>query len=361
MHQLGLSIYPDSSNTTQVLKYIDKGFQYGFNRVFTNLLGVTKQEKDYLDAFETAVSYATKKGMKVVVDINGQVLENLGLSYDDLSYFSELGVSGIRLDAGFSAVEGAEMTFNAHGLDVELSISVGTNYLEDILAHMPDKTKLLGCHNFYPQRYTGLSFNHFAKTSAQFKNKGVRTAAFVTSQNAAKGPWSIMEGLPTLESHRDLPMEVQAKHLLMSDLIDDVIIGNAFASDDELEKLAQLHSHIPSFQMHVEPEGSSLERRIVLEEPHFNRGDVSDYVIRSTQSRVKYKGSSFPSFNTKDVKRGEVVILNDQYGHYAGEMQVALKEMKNDGNKNVVGRIKEEELFLLDLLHPWQKFQLIEA
>ena len=28
-----------------------------------------------------------------------------------------------------------------------------------------------------------------------------------------------MEGLPTLEDHRDLPIEVQAKHLLMTGLM----------------------------------------------------------------------------------------------------------------------------------------------
>lgn len=34
---------------------------------------------------------------------------------------------------------------------------------------------------------------------------------------------------------------------------------------------------------------TELEKKIVLEEFHFYRGDVSDYLIRSTQSRVKYK------------------------------------------------------------------------
>lgn len=358
MSQLGLSIYPDYSNERDVLDYIDLGAQYGFTRVFTNLLGVTKNDKKYLKAFEKEVSYASEKGMKVVVDINSQVLKNLNLTYNDLSYFKDLGVSGVRLDAGFSALEGAEMTFNEQGLDIELSISVGNKYLDDILAHMPNQTTLLGCHNFYPQRYTGLSYDHFIKTSAQFKNKGIRTAAFVTSQNAKKGPWSVMEGLPTLESHRDLSLEVQAKHLLMSGVIDDIIIGNAFASDNELKRLAKLKRYIPTYNVHLNSEISQLEKEIALEEPHFNRGDVSDYVIRSTQSRVKYKGHSFPPYNTKDIEQGDIIILNNNYEHYAGEMQIALKKMKNNNARNVIGKIKEEELFLLNLLEPWEKFQL---
>ena len=99
-----------------------------------------------------------------------------------------------------------------------------------------------------------------------------------------------------------------------------------------------------------------IERKIVLEESHFNRGDVSAYMIRSTQSRVKYKGHSFPPFNTPDIRRGDILIDSDLYTRYAGELQVALKDMKNAGKTNVVGRIKEDEIFLLDYIKPWMTF-----
>ena len=99
-----------------------------------------------------------------------------------------------------------------------------------------------------------------------------------------------------------------------------------------------------------------LQKTIVLDEFHFNRGDVSDYVIRSTQSRVKYKGESFVPFNTKDMKKGDILIESDLYTRYAGELQVARKEMKNSGKTNVVGRVVEDEQFLLDYIEPWSKF-----
>ena len=50
------------------------------------------------------------------------------------------------------------------------------------------------------------------------------------------------------------------------------------------------------------------------------------------------------------------VIESSEYGHYAGELQIALNDMKNSGKSNVVGRIKEEEIFILDYIKPWQKF-----
>ena len=56
-------------------------------------------------------------------------------------------------------------------------------------------------------------------------------------------------GLCTLEMHRNLPITTQVKHLLMMDLVDDIIIGNAFASKAELKAISELQ--MPVFD--VEP------------------------------------------------------------------------------------------------------------
>lgn len=39
-------------------------------------------------------------------------------------------------------------------------------------------------------------------------------------------------------------------------------------------------------------------------------------------------------------------------------MQIALQNMENSGVKNVIGKINEDEHFLLDLIEPWQSFVL---
>ena len=38
---------------------------------------------------------------------------------------------------------------------------------------------------------------------------------------------------------------------------------------------------------------------------------------------------------------------------------VALNDMKNTGKSNVVGKICEEEIFILDYIKPWQKFSFV--
>ena len=39
------------------------------------------------------------------------------------------------------------------------------------------------------------------------------------------------------------------------------------------------------------------------------------------------------------MKRGDVVIVNDEYNRYKGELQIVLMDMENDGRKNVIGHL----------------------
>ena len=84
-------------------------------------------------------------------------------------------------------------------------------------------------------------------------------------------------------------------------------------------------------------------------------------MLRSTTTRITYKDLEFPAHDTDKIQRGDVIIDNEGYGQYKGETQTALREMENDGRVNVVGRIADDELFLLDFLKPWSSFKLIES
>lgn len=356
MRKLGISIYPNHSIVEEDKNYIQLAKQYGFKKIFTCLLSVEGNKEQILANFKETIHYAKQLDMEVICDINPRIFDELGISYNDLSFFKNLEVDGIRLDLGFTGNEESLMTYNPYDLSIEINMSNSTKYLENILSYQPNRNKLIGCHNFYPHRYSGLSYNFFIECSEKFKNNGLRTAAFVSSNSATFGPWPIIEGLPTLEMHRNLPIDVQAKHLFATDLIDDVIISNAYASVEELILLSTINKEKITFNVEVVDEASELEKTIIFDEPHFYRGDISDYMIRSTQSRVKYRGESFSPHNTRDIKRGDIIIENELYKQYAGELQIALKDMENSGKTNVVGRIREEEIFLIDYLKPWEKF-----
>ncbi|MCQ9209510.1 DUF871 domain-containing protein [Granulicatella seriolae] len=361
MRKLGISVYPNHSDVDDIKNYIKTAATYGFSRIFTCLLSVEGDKEKILDEFTQVIEMAKEHKMEVIADVSPKVFGELGVSYQDLSFFKELGADGIRLDMGFTGSEESIMTFNPQGLLIELNISSGTRYLDNILSYQANKDLLIGCHNFYPHRYSGLSEKHFVETSKNFKDKGIRTAAFINSPSASIGPWKVEEGLCTLEIHRQWDIVTQAKDLWASELIDDVIIANSFASEEELKALSQIDPYCLSLECSLVDGIPDLEKKIVLEEFHFNRGDVSDYMIRSTQSRVKYRGEDFNPFNTPAIKRGDILIETSLYEHYAGELQIALKDMENSGRTNVVGHIRPEELVLLDKIKPWQKFKFIEG
>lgn len=359
MRSLGFSIYPMYGELEEIFSYIELANEYGFKRLFTCLISLGRGDNEVLDKFKKIINYANSNDINVIADISPEVFRSLNIDYSDLGYLKDMGLYGLRLDLGFSGYEEAIMTHNKYDLKIELNMSGGTKYLDNIMCYDPKRDNLLGCHNFYPHRYTGLSYKHFIKCSKKFKKHNIRTAAFVSSETAKYGPWPVSEGLCTLEEHRKLSIDTQAKHLFATNLIDDIIIANAFASEEDFRALSLLDPYKIALKVKLEEGISDLEKKIVLKEHHYNRGDISDYMIRSTQSRVKYREYSIEPFNTRDIKKGDVLIDNSLYNRYAGELQIALKDMKNFGKTNVVGRIIEEEIFLLDYIRPMQNFSLI--
>lgn len=358
----GISIYPEKEKLEDILKYITLAAKYNFQRIFTCLLSVEGDKEVIKNDFKKIITHARKENMEVILDISPKVFKDLNISYDNLQFFADLGATGIRLDEGFDGLKEAMMTYNQYNLDIEINMSSGTKYVDNIMSFNPNTKKLIGCHNFYPMEYSGLSLEHFTKTSLQYKNFGLRTAAFVSSNHANHGPWPVMDkGLCTLEMHRNLPLIVQVKHHLMMNLVDDIIIANAFASEEELAAISKL-TKVPEFSIVFDTELSSIEKTIILDEPHFNRGDLSDYLIRSTQSRVKYKDETFPEKNNPtNIKRGQIIIGNNNFGQYKGELQLIKKDHHDEQKrKNVLAHIDEKELFLLDYLKPWSAFKFVE-
>lgn len=360
MGKLGISIYPERSTFEKDKAYLDLAHKYGYKRVFTSLLQINDDKEKVLSEFKEVVDYANSLGMEVMVDINPALFEQLEISYDDLSFFHKMGAYGVRLDIGFTGAEEAKMTRNPFGIKIEINMSSGTNYVDNIMSYSPNTDNLLGSHNFYPHRYSGLGYEHFVFCSEKFRKYNLNTMAFVNSQSAEFGPWPTQDGLCTLEDHRDLEIATQVKHLILTGLIDDISIGNAYASEEELKEMAEaFNADYPTLKVDTEEGITENERICLFDNLHSYRGDRSEYILRSTMTRVYYKDKDFPPHNTRDMHHGDVLIDNEGYGQYKGETQIALKDMKNDGRVNVVGRISDDELFLLDFLKPWSSLSLI--
>ncbi|QBO36034.1 DUF871 domain-containing protein [Periweissella cryptocerci] len=362
MAELGLSIYPSQASFAENAAYLKLAAKYGYTRVFTSLLEITDDADTVVAEFKQLITVGNELGMKTILDINPSLFAQLGVTYNDLHFFADLGAWGLRLDEGFTGAEEAKMTQNPYGLKIEVNISRGTHYIDQIADYAPNRDNLLGSHNFYPQRYTGLGQAYFAETSQQYRNQHIRTAAFVNAPSGTFGPWPVADGLVSLETHRDLPIATQVQEHRLSGLIDDVLIGNAFASEEDLKAAATAFNLVrPQLRVVTQPDLSAADLAVLFKQPQMYRGDRSDYVLRSTMTRVIYKNEAFPPKHTDDVKYADVLIDNEDYGQYKGELQIALQALPNDGRINVVGHIHPEDLALLVLLQPWGQFDLIPA
>jgi hypothetical protein len=357
LKKLGISVYPNYSKPETYLDYIDLAAYYGVSHIFTCLLSHEDKLSTIVKQFKTLTTRAKKHNMSVIIDVAPKLFSKYNIDYKDLKFFADLDVTGFRLDESFTGAEEALMSYNKYGLQIELNASNATNYVNCIFDYEPKSDIFTGCHNFYPHRFSGLKLNHMLYASQLYKAHGLPVSAFISSPSAKFGPWAVSEGLCTLEMHRDMPIDIQAKHLWSSGMIDNVIIANMFANEKELKLLSEIDPDILSFKVDLNPKITKLDKAIILEQLHFNRGDISPNMIRSTQSRVKFKDKTFPVYNPINIKRGDIIIESSKYEHYAGELQIALNSMPNSGRSNVVGKINSKEVFLLDTVRPWQKFK----
>lgn len=362
MRRIGISIYPEKSSPERIRQYLKDAKKFGASRIFSCLLSVEKDPDEIKREFHAMNAYAHELGYEVILDVSPRVFNKLGISYNDLSFFKEIDADGIRLDQGFTGNEEALMTYNPQGLKIEINMSNDTHTIDTIMDYQPDPCHLIGCHNFYPHRYSGLSLDYFMKCTENFKKYGLHTAAFVGSENKDSfGPWPVKEGLCTLEIHRNLPLDVQIKHMIELGNIDDILIANCYPDEKEMKTLEGLNLQMVTFCVKGEEDMPALYHKVVFDELQMDRGDVNENMVRSTQTRVKYKGNNFELFHAPDmIRRGDVCVESSLNGHYAGEVQIAKHDMENSGKTNVIGHIRKEEMFLVDQLKPWQKFRFTE-
>lgn len=360
MLNFGFSMYPEKYPLETSIDYIDLMVSYGARRLFLSLLQIKDNTENNYELYEKVIKYATDKGLIVVADISPSFISANGWQDDLIQKSFDFGLNGIRLDESLSVEEIVELSHNPYGIKIELNSSTEKNLIVELIEKGVNKEQLLACHNFYPHRYTGLSKTHFLEMSTFYKNLGIESSVFISSNTATEGPWPVSEGLPTLEELRDLPISIQIDALKSTGLFDNVIISNQFVHESELKEIRNhVNSDFIVFKF-ISEVVTEIEKQI-LEFEHEYRGDISEFVIRSTKPRVKFSDSLIPprENNIEVFERGAITIDNDNYSRYKGELQIVLKSYKDNPKVNFSGRIIDEYLILLDYIKPWQKFKLI--
>lgn len=384
MTTLGVSVYPDLRPIDEICDYLGRASAFGYARVFSSLFNVEGTNEEVLALFGRLIGAAHEMGMEVSLDINPSCMRRYGAKPDDLRVFQNLGVDILRMDGAYDTNENVLMLKNSYGMKIEYNASsLDPAYITELERQGAPRERILACHNFYPQRYTGFPWDKFLEVNKRLGEAGVRIGAFVASHAPeSHGIWDATCGLPTVERLRDLPASLQAR-LLVAAGTTDVFFGNAYATDDELVDVRNAlcpvephylsDAHRASIDAYASYAGGELDlcrqRRVCVEPlddlteiekailfeyfPHIDMGDSSEWIWRSRGPRTLFAQETIaPRRYEQDYFQiGDIVMVNDLYKHYAGEVQVVLRPIRNDGIRNLVARISPEEMLMFDVIH----------
>ncbi|MBU5674886.1 DUF871 family protein [Alkaliphilus sp. MSJ-5] len=340
---IGISLYNGMNSTLEEnLKYMELASSYGIKKVFTSF-HIPESNNNVYEEFNEILNKSKELGMELIIDISKSYMDKI-----DIEKYS---IHALRLDFGFNIEEVANLS-NTLPFKVQLNAStVSEDYLNQLIKLKANLKNMEVCHNYYPRRDTGISYELMLDRNRVFKSHGMNVMAFIPSQVGKRGP--IYEGLPTIESHRDIDPIISAQHLLKG-YVDEVLIGDPFASKEELERLSKIKSDIITLPIRLFGKLSSSEEEI-LTGIHTNRMDPGEFVIRSQEARIKKKSAIDPR-NTMEREKYCVTIDNKDYLRYEGELQILKKDMKRDERINVVGDCKNAGL-LIDLIKPGDSFE----
>ncbi|MCI5774706.1 MAG: MupG family TIM beta-alpha barrel fold protein [Erysipelotrichaceae bacterium] len=379
--ELGISLYPEKESFEEIVNYIKLASKFGFKKIFTSVFSVQGTKEELIVYFHELCNIAHENNMQVCADVNAQIFNKFEAKETDLSVFKKIGFDELRMDFNFGDERDISLINNKENIVIYFNASfvdMGKNLLK-----IDSSIKLNLCHNFYPERYTGTpkyKYKQLNETWKQYKN--VKIASFITSNvQGAHGPWPVYDGYPTIEDHRGIAVSDQIRDMIAMNT-DVVYFGNAFASEEELKEASDSLFY---FENDCESEFEKIVRKIlpnignkkyvlsICEESgildiekeilynykkHCDLGDSSEYMIRSRMTRTIY-GKNNINFRRAEVpyfKKGDILIVNDNLKHYAGEVQICLKEMANDGQRNLVGRLDEKELGFIELIEPGDYF-----
>ena len=342
--QNGMSVYAGLDyDGAENLALIESAAALGFKRLFTSaqVPEASDGEKffeDLTDIMTTAVTH----DLEIILDVNAET-------------FSQYDIDGItlRLDDGFAAEQVAEIS---RARKVQLNASTVTGkFLDELLEHKADFKNISALHNFYPHPWTGLETYFFDNQNRILHDFEIEVGAFVPSKDG-KRRLPLREGLPTLEDCRNFSTDLSAR-FLASLGVDFIIIGDGAPTQEELQAVAAIVDDETIFRAQLI--SNDLTTAELLSKKFTRRADVAKSVIRAVEGRqyLKELDGKIPAENLPIERSfGDVTIDNENFGRYAGEVQIVQDVLPADGRVNIAARILDEEIFLTGYLKPSRKF-----
>ena len=370
--KLGISLYPGlDADREKSLLLLQKAAALGYSRVFSSLhipeSNAASLREDALYLFACAESL----GLDVIADISPLTLKILDIPELTPARLKQLHITTARFDYGIGTETIAAFS---REMNVQLNASTARSVeLHALLKAEADFSRIDGQHNFYPRPHTGLSSETVQRQNALLHRHDISAGVFAASQTGRRGP--LYAGLPTMESLRGInPTLAELEALADPETLakaDARYSRKALPPKKEWQPDAPLPLHI-----HVLSEAPFI--RSLLSKAYTNRPDPAADVIRATESRDTAKDITIvPERNENKLiievpkeyaavfagpqhlangKKssllpvGTVLLDNNTYGRYKGELQILTAPQPMDPRSNVIAQVKKEDVPLLSLI-----------
>jgi hypothetical protein len=339
----GFSVYLNSSLDDSTLVYIKAMRRAGFTGVFTSLHIPEDDAGKLVDQLSILRQYCAEANLELVADVSQDGFAKMGIDYTNSAAIRALGLSGLRLDFGFT---NAEIAGLSRILPIALNAStISETDLRELREAGGDMNRIEAWHNYYPRPETGLDAGWYARKNEWLHDHGIKTMGFVPGDGKLRMP--IQAGLPTLEEHRGanpLASALQLQQLAT----DRVYIGDETIKDHTRKQFA---AYIQEGKLLLD---TVAELPVPLyERTWHNRPDVARDVVRFAESRELQLLATRPAATGQRVA-GSVTVDNDEYGRYAGEVQIARRDLPADKRVNLLGQLTSASCELLPFVDAGQ-------
>ena len=337
-NQLGLSVYLSTFHRQKEMLERFGGSGYLVFASF-HMQEEFNSMEDYCERAVKMCKWLKGRDFKIIGDVSSKTLEFF--QYDSIVEFAkDMGIDILRLDYGFSQEEILEIA-------KEYLISFNPSTDDEIMAKklLDTGTTVYGMHNFYPRPETGLDPEDFNMINGELKKLGIKTLAFIVGDEEKRGP--IYEGLPSLEKHRNIPPYVAFLDLVVNYGLDGVFVGDVKIS----ELQGKLITHYIEDKIITIPVEFLPEYEYLYDQVFTIRADSPRMLMRLQESReYGTPGELKEPFNSIARKRGSITMDNIKYKRYSGEIQILRKDLPQDDRVNVIGKVQDDYLDIMECI-----------
>ena len=401
--KLGISIYPGlDADREKSLLLLQNAAASGYKRVFSSL---HIPESDPASLREDALylfAFAESLGLEVIADISPLTLKILDIPELTPASLKRLHITTARFDFG---IDPKTIAAFSREMNVQLNASTARSVqLNALLKADADFSRIDGQHNFYPRPHTGLSSETIQRQNALLHRHDISAGVFAASQTGRRGP--LFAGLPTMESLRGIA-PCDAAPILTAIGCDSLIIGDSNPSLKELQALADPETLAKAdarysrkalppkkewqpdepLPLHIHVLSDTLIVKNLLTKAYTNRPDPAANVIRAVESRniakdldimpernenrliiempkeyaAAFAGPQHLANGKKSslLPVGTVLLDNNTYGRYKGELQIIMAPQQMDPRSNVIAQVTKEDVPLLSLISAEIPFQFV--